>query len=410
MIALRALAHATRVGERMSGVEVVLVVNMAVGSLFAAGYAIIALTNPSQRAALWFALTYVIGMLTPITDFVGPMLGVAKIGDLVSYTTFLAASLSITASLAIFHRRRPPWGAIAAILAFGLVMRVWIWNWEARDTLAYGFAYQSCYVLASLLAARTTLAIDRRGALHLALAAVFVVLAAHFALKPFAAMTLGSGRTFADYSKTTYALISQSSSGMLLIAAGLLLLLIVAQKAIAESQLASETDPLSGLANRRGFDRMADAAMARARQSGLPLAVALFDLDHFKRVNDTFGHATGDGVIAAFAAVLRATAPGAAVTARQGGEEFVMLIEGATAKAAWLAAEGVRLRTGAGLGPDLPEMTVSAGVAQLRPGESLTDLLRRADQATYEAKATGRDRICLAAEDKAAAVPLRRAG
>jgi diguanylate cyclase (GGDEF)-like protein len=205
-------------------------------------------------------------------------------------------------------------------------------------------------------------------------------------------------------------MISQSTSGMLTLAAGLLLLLIVAQKAISESQLASETDPLSGLTNRRGFDRLADAALARAERAGLPMAVALFDLDHFKRVNDTFGHATGDGVIAGFAATLRATAPGAAVTARQGGEEFVMLIEGATAETAWLAAEAIRIRTAAGLGPDLPAMTVSAGVAQRRPGESLSDLLRRADQATYQAKHTGRDRICLAAEDPAAAPELRLVG
>jgi diguanylate cyclase (GGDEF)-like protein len=314
----------------------------------------------------------------------------------------VAPSISMTNS-------SPPWLAIVTIFAFGLGMRAWIWNME-RDTLTYGFAYQSCYVLASLLAARTTLSIDRRGPLHLALAAVFFVLSAHFLLKPFAAMTLGSGRTFTDYTKTTYAMISQSTSGMLTLAAGLLLLLIVAQKAITESQLASETDPLSGLANRRGFDRLADAALARVRRTRLPLAVALFDLDHFKRVNDTFGHATGDGVIASFAATLRATAPGAAVTARQGGEEFVMLIEGATAETAWLAAEAIRIRTAAGLGADLPAMTVSAGVAQLRPGESLSDLLRRADQATYQAKNSGRDRICAATEDPSATVGLRLVG
>lgn len=393
----------------MTGVEVVLAVNVAVASLFAAGYAIIAFSNASARPALWFALTYLIGMVTPVTDFVGGVLSASKVTDVISYIAFLVASLSATASLAIFHQRRPPWGAILAILVFGLGMRAWIWNME-RDTLTYGFAYQACYALASLLAARTTLQIERRGPLHLMLGILWVVIAAHFLLKPFAAVTLGSGRTFADYTKTTYAMISQSTSGMLLVAAGLLLLLIVAQKAISESQVASETDPLSGLVNRRGFDRLADAALTRTERSGLPLAVALFDLDHFKRVNDTYGHATGDGVIAGFAAILRATAPGAAVTARQGGEEFVMLIEGATAETAWLAAESIRIRTAGGLGPDLPSVTVSAGVAQRRPGEPLSDLLRRADQAAYQAKDTGRDRVCQAAEDEAKGPGLRLVG
>jgi len=392
----------------MTGVEVVLAVNIAVGSLFAAGYAIIA-ASARQRAALWFALTYVIGTVTSATDLIGGLLGASRITDVISYVAFLVASLSISAALATFHKRRPPWAAILAILTFGLGMRLWIWDME-RDTLTYGFAYQSCYVLASLLAARTTLSIDRKGPLHVALAAVFFVMSAHFLLKPFAATTLGSGSTFADYTKTTYAMISQSSSGMLAVTSGLLLLLIVAQKAITESQQASETDPLSGLTNRRGFDRLADAALTRTQRSGAPLAAVLFDLDRFKHVNDAFGHATGDGVIAGFAAVLRATAPGAAVTARQGGEEFVMLIEGATAQTAWLAAEAIRIRTAAGLGADLPPMTVSAGVAQLRPGETLSDLLRRADQATYEAKNTGRDRVCLAGEEPPAAVGLRLVG
>jgi len=395
----------------MSGVEIVLAINIAVCAIFAAGYAIIALTNVSQRAALWFALTYLIGMITPITDFVGPILGASRISDVISYIAFLVASLFISISVALFHRRRPPWGAIVAILLFGLGVRAWIWN-VAQDTPAYGFTYQSCYMLAALLSARTVFAIDRRSPMHLALAGLFVVIAAHFMLKPFAAMTFGAGRTFADYTKTTYAMISQSTSGVLLVAAGLLTLLIVAQRAITESEQASETDPLSGLPNRRGFDRLADAALARAAQAGLPVAVALFDLDHFKRVNDTFGHATGDAVIAAFANTLRATAPQDAVLCRQGGEEFVMLVEGATAQSAWLTAEAVRLRTRAGLAPrpraDLPPMTVSAGVAQRRPDETLSDLLRRADQATYQAKHTGRDRICLAVE--AAEVELRRVG
>jgi len=397
----------------MNGVQVVLMVNMAVGGLFAAGYAILALTNVSQRAALWFSLAYLIGMLAPVSDFLGPILGISEITDVISYAAFLVASLCLSASLAIFHRRAPPWRAILVILAIGLGVRAWIWR-DPTHTVSYGFAYQASYVLASLLATRTVLSIDRKRPLHLGLAGLFALIALHFLLKPFVGMTIGSGRTYADYTKTAYAMISQSSSGILLLAAGLLLLLIVAQRAISESQLASETDPLSGLANRRGFDRASDAALARAERTGLPLAVALFDLDHFKRVNDTFGHPTGDAVIAAFAQLLRAVAPGAAVTARQGGEEFVMLIEGATAQTAWLAAEAVRIRTAAGLsadgGADLPAMTVSGGVAQLHAGESLSDLLRRADQATYQAKNAGRDRICLAADDQPADFAVRRAG
>ncbi len=378
----------------MSGAEGVLVVNIAVASLFAMGYAVIALANASQRAALGFSVSYLLGMIAPITDFLAPLLHGPVWLEALGYLSFMSATLSISATFSLYHRRRPPWALILTIMIGGLTMRILTWD-LSRDSLAFGMAYQVPFALASILATRTVLSISARP-MHLALAGIFAVIAAHFMVKPFLAMAFGQGRTFSDYVRTPYALFSQASSGVLLLAAGLIVLLIVAQKAITEQQQASETDPLSGLANRRGFDRLAQDVVVRAARGGLPVSAVMFDLDHFKSVNDGFGHAMGDAVIAAFAGLLRGAAPAAAVVGRQGGEEFVMLIEGATAESAWLAAEAIRVRTAQGVGVDLPAMTVSGGVAQLRPGETVGELLRRTDQATYQAKNSGRDRICQA--------------
>jgi hypothetical protein len=85
------------------------------------------------------------------------------------------------------------------------------------------------------------------------------------------------------------------------------------------------------------------------------------------------------------------------VVGRQGGEEFALLIAGATVETAWLGADAVRIATAQQTDGDLPSVTVSGGVAQLRRGETLSELLRRADQASYQAKRDGRDRICMAA-------------
>ncbi len=382
----------------MSGAEGVLVVNIAVGSLFAVGYAIIAFSNASQRCALWFTASYLVGMVSPISDLLAPMIGAVEVLEWMSYTSFLLATLSISVTFSLYHRRRPPWAPVVAILVLGVVLRAVIWNTQ-RDTLIYGAAYQLGFTLAAALAVRTVLAVTPRRPLHVGFAAIVGLIAVNFMVKPFLAMTFGSGRTLSDYTATTYALLSQASSGILLLAAGIVLLLIVAQGAIAESQAASEIDPLSGLENRRGFDRQADAAVARAQKTGLPVSVAMFDLDHFKRVNDTFGHAVGDAVIAAFAAQLRQAAPKGAVVGRTGGEEFVMLFESATGQAAWLAAEAIRLGMIRLADGGLPPTTVSGGVAQMRGGESLSNLLRRADHAAYEAKNGGRNHICLAADE-----------
>lgn len=381
----------------MSGAEGVLAVNIGVAILFAAGYAIFALVNRSQRPAAWLSVSYLIGMVSPIADFVSPLVDASALLEWVSYVSFLVATLSISATFSLFHRQRPAWLPIMAILAVGLGLRAWI-GVEPRDGLDYGMAYQLPFTLATIPALATVLAIDRRSPLHLALAAVFGVIALNFLTKPFLAQAFGAGRSLADYTHTTYALISQASTGILLLAAGLILLLIVAQKAITESQLASEIDPLSGAFNRRGFDRLAQEAMGRSVESGRPISVAVFDLDHFKRINDTFGHDAGDGVIATFAQRLRCVAAATAV-GRMGGEEFAVLFEGLDLDDAWRCADAVRREvrvTSAANGP--PTFTVSGGVAQLRPGETVAELLRRADAASYQAKNAGRDQVCRAAE------------
>jgi diguanylate cyclase (GGDEF)-like protein len=393
----------------MSGAEGVLAVNIGAGALFAAGYAVFALTNRQHRAALGFSVSYLIGIMSPTSDLIAPMAGAPAVMEWASYVSFLLATLSSSITFSLFHGRRPSWGAAAAILVLGLALRAAIGT-DPRDTLTYGMAYQLPFTLAAIQAVSTVLAVDRRP-LHLALAGLFALLAVNFMIKPFLAVAFGAGRTLESYTRTTYALLSQASSGILLLAAGILMLLIVAQKAILESQIASETDPLSGLTNRRGFDRQAQQAIARALPAHRPVAVAVFDLDHFKRINDTFGHAVGDNVIVAFAARLRALAPPGAVVGRMGGEEFVLLLLDGGADAAWQCAEAIRRRVLGG--DDLPPVTVSGGVARLRPGESLAELMRRADQASYHAKASGRDQVCCAPGDYADAaagvvVTLRR--
>jgi diguanylate cyclase (GGDEF)-like protein len=372
-------------------------VNIALGSLFAAAYAIIAFSNKSQRRALLFSVGYLLGMVEPVCDLLTPLMGKPELLDSIGYASFLSALLSISATFSVFWRRPSPWPQILLILAVGLVARILISSLPP-NTLVYGIAYQLPFTLAAILGTHTVLAVRPRGALHLALAGVFGLIAAHFMVKPFLAVAVSPGAPLKDYAHTAYALFSQAGSGVLLLAAGIFLLLVVAQRAISELQLASETDPLSGVANRRGFDQLAQDAVSRALHVGLPVSAATFDLDHFKRINDTFGHATGDAVIVAFARLLRETAPVGSVVGRQGGEEFALLIPGATAQMAWLAADMVRIATAQQIGGDLPPVTVSGGVAQLHPGETLSELLARADQAAYQAKQGGRNRTCMAVE------------
>lgn len=380
----------------MDGAQVVMAVNIWVAAMFAFGYAVIALTNSGQRAALWFSASYVVGMLCPAADFLSTIIHAPVFFEWMSFSCFLVATLSISATLAFFHRISAPWLAMAAIFCGGIISRIAIWD-VPRDSLVYGLGYQWPFVLASLLAMWSVWRVaDRSRPLHFLLAALYAVTALHFLGKPFLAKALGPGDRLEDYVTTTYALLSQASTGVLLLASGMVLLLIIAQKAIADSLLASVTDQLTGLANRRGFEERAVETIKLAARQDAPVSLAIFDLDHFKSVNDMFGHEVGDRVIVDFAELLREVSPEDALVARQGGEEFVMLLEGATERTIALHAERIRVGAATAQRPGRPSPTVSVGCAERKKGETLAGLMRRADAALYRAKHDGRDRVCVA--------------
>lgn len=162
------------------------------------------------------------------------------------------------------------------------------------------------------------------------------------------------------------------------------------ERAEREQRIAAETDALTGVANRRAFVDRAGGRLAAG-----PATLLLFDLDHFKAINDAYGHSVGDAVLAAFCHATLPMLPRRAVFGRLGGEEFACLLpETGTASAARIA-EGVRDAIGRIAPPDYPELriSVSVGIAVTNRGGSLDDLLRRADAALYGAKRAGRDRV-----------------
>jgi two-component system cell cycle response regulator len=159
------------------------------------------------------------------------------------------------------------------------------------------------------------------------------------------------------------------------------------------------TDQLTGLHNRRYMDGQLDALMRRAGADGAPVAVLMIDIDHFKRVNDGFGHDVGDEVLSEFAIRLASNVRAADLPVRYGGEEFVVVMPETDIEAARRIAERIRLHVaGAPFrvmgGDELLSVTISIGVAaSAGAADTPTALLKRADEAVYEAKAAGRNRV-----------------
>ncbi len=178
----------------------------------------------------------------------------------------------------------------------------------------------------------------------------------------------------------------------------------LSERKALEARLAKQamTDPLTGLGNRRYLEDQAALEIARAQRSGAPLSLIAVDLDHFKRINDTYGHDVGDVVLQAFATLARQVLRDGDVLCRMGGEEFAVLLPDTDREQALRIAERLRVAvatTPARVGRDATEdgtlaYTASLGVTLVSAGETtLKPAIKRADQGLYAAKETGRNRV-----------------
>jgi diguanylate cyclase (GGDEF)-like protein len=158
------------------------------------------------------------------------------------------------------------------------------------------------------------------------------------------------------------------------------------------------TDTLTELPNRRGFDLLANQALQEAKRNNSPLNALLIDIDHFKSINDTYGHLGGDEVLRSFAHHLRASMRQSDIICRWGGEEFIILFKDTDSTTAQLLAEKIRAQTELNRYPFAGvnlHATISLGLTELRHEDSLDQLIGRADRALYRAKESGRNRLCI---------------
>jgi diguanylate cyclase len=171
------------------------------------------------------------------------------------------------------------------------------------------------------------------------------------------------------------------------------------QQSLEAIRAESLTDPLTGLGNRKHFDRSLEAAVHTAFGNSEPLSLLLFDIDHFKSFNDSYGHLTGDQVLRLVAMSLKQNIKGRDITARYGGEEFAVVLPNTALPQALTVADHIRRAVMAkelkkkSTGEILGRVTISVGVSMLKPGDDPDSLIDRADACLYAAKRAGRNRV-----------------
>jgi diguanylate cyclase (GGDEF)-like protein len=380
----------------------VLGINMSVAGIFAVAFAVVAATNRGARGARWLAFGYGMGIVYVALEFLlTRQVDPTPVGIGIFLVFLLALSFALI-GVAHHYRARLPLGAMGAIWVATILAVPVIFS-MTYGSIARLMLYQLPYFAMQALLGLVIWRSGRRQALDLLLVALQVIAAAIYIAKPFIAATVGTASAPQGYMATTYAAISQSGSVVTLMAIALVMLLVIMRDTTAEMVARSETDPLSSVLNRRGFEHHAELALLRGGEMAVLVAA---DLDDFKKINDSFGHAAGDGVIAHFAAMLVDAAPAGAIVGRIGGEEFAVLLPDALLSDARLYAEAVRTAFAAAQLPVLGVdrgFTASFGVAQRTPDDSLFDLSRRADAALYRAKAGGRNQVRVAIAELAPA-------
>jgi diguanylate cyclase (GGDEF)-like protein len=173
-------------------------------------------------------------------------------------------------------------------------------------------------------------------------------------------------------------------------------------RVMSETQLQAATDGLTGLLNRRSFEQKVASLLRR----GPAVSLAIADLDHFKEVNDTHGHATGDRALVFFAELLRSSSRSEDIVGRHGGDEFVIALPACSAPNAQRFLDALRSRLDAAITvAGLPRFTASFGVVEAIDKEDVPTLISRADAALFAAKRDGRDRVVVGPSIAEAVVP-----
>ncbi len=173
---------------------------------------------------------------------------------------------------------------------------------------------------------------------------------------------------------------------------GLFSLSICHDQALSLVRAESQLDPLSGTLNRRGIECKLDIELKRIERGGRPLSIALIDIDYFKTINDTEGHAAGDSALRDVATAISAKLRAYDIFGRFGGDEFLLVLPQTSSTGAAIVADriGEAVRTFSSV-RNGPALTISIGISEATPGDYSTSLLARADKALYQAKNAGRN-------------------
>lgn len=353
----------------------------------------------------WWGAAYILGAASvALWTMGGPELG-WELSLAVNAVGFIACGLMWDAARA-FHGRPANWIGVIAGPALWIAAVVALDPIDPELRMMIGAAIVAAY--AALTAGE--LWRERRKSLRARWPAIFVPLLHGVVLM--LPILLGDLYRASDAAIMAQVWVAAFAAELVIYAVGtvFIIVMLVSERTVSAHKTAASIDPLTGLLNRRGFSEATSRMIEREAKAGRPITVMIFDIDHFKSVNDRFGHAAGDDVLKVFSNIVVTSLRMSDLVGRVGGEEFAALLP-CTIEEALLAAERVReaFETSGVAIDDAPlETTVSIGVAGGPANTELEVLMASADTALYQAKRSGRNRVEAAVEQPLSLENARR--
>jgi len=371
----------------------VLLLNPAIACILASAMLIIWYHRPSadamRTAAIGlfaFAVAFVVQDIVPALPY--------RLSNLFTNMAFLAAVTLICVAVIETAGGKVPLLALG-LTALATVGAILWWLYVDDDLTARIHVMNVSHSVMSLVTLIATVRSRWRGWGRSLAIAVSTLALLNFSWRPLQVMW--EGNFYADQNAlhdSIYWNTTRLGSPILAVFAALSLLVGLAVVLMKELKLEARLDKLSGCLNRRGFEEQSLHLLQAPDRSTLRLTMIVADIDRFKQINDTLGHATGDAVIRAFGRTLMETMPPDAVVGRIGGEEFAILLAGEEADRAYEITTSFQKDLSTTLqSQDLPLATASFGIYNCGYQDDLSTILSRADMALYEAKNDGRDAI-----------------
>lgn len=378
----------------MSGQFFISLLNPAINLLFAAVFFLLWLQR-RERYVAYAAGAYCASAVAFLIQDVGPVLPM-ELQRVPSNLGFLLTGALFAAAIIRRYSLPVPWRAMAVTGAIS--MAFFLWFLLGQPSIAariYSISIGAGII--AVMIVRALWPIDKPYIIDRVLFWVAALSAVNLILRPVVILSLGGGfDNYVGFQQSVYWTTVQLSQALVSILAAISLMVAVAIDMIADLRQEADSDDLSGLLNRRGFEAKAIATLRHCADTSRPVALLIADLDHFKRVNDSHGHAVGDAIIAAFGAHVRHIGPDDMVAGRIGGEEFAVLLPGASIETARRLSEVIRIGLPTACADRIPPSlvpTTSIGLAAGLPSVGLSALMRQADEALYAAKRAGRNRV-----------------